>query len=113
MQNNLPSTFISLFENLEERVLFDAVPDVPVISMDVVDEVPAQAQEVGQQQAQEAIQLIVIDGSVADSAALIEESLQEIDSENFEILTLDTNSCLLYTSPSPRDQRGSRMPSSA
>ena len=27
-------------------------------------------------------------------------------------VTLDT-SCLLYTSPSPRDQRGSRMPSSA
>ena len=25
----------------------------------------------------------------------------------------DNNSCLLYTSPSPRDQRGSRMPSSA
>ena len=24
-----------------------------------------------------------------------------------------TNDCLLYTSPSPRDQRGSRMPSSA
>ena len=24
-----------------------------------------------------------------------------------------TNICLLYTSPSPRDQRGSRMPSSA
>ena len=27
--------------------------------------------------------------------------------------TVDTHSCLLYTSPSPRDQRGSRMPSSA
>ena len=26
---------------------------------------------------------------------------------------LDIHSCLLYTSPSPRDQRGSRMPSSA
>ena len=26
---------------------------------------------------------------------------------------LHTHSCLLYTSPSPRDQRGSRMPSSA
>ena len=26
---------------------------------------------------------------------------------------LDIYSCLLYTSPSPRDQRGSRMPSSA
>ena len=25
----------------------------------------------------------------------------------------ETDSCLLYTSPSPRDQRGSRMPSSA
>ena len=25
----------------------------------------------------------------------------------------DTRVCLLYTSPSPRDQRGSRMPSSA
>ena len=25
----------------------------------------------------------------------------------------DNNDCLLYTSPSPRDQRGSRMPSSA
>ena len=24
-----------------------------------------------------------------------------------------TRNCLLYTSPSPRDQRGSRMPSSA
>ena len=27
--------------------------------------------------------------------------------------TLPVNTCLLYTSPSPRDQRGSRMPSSA
>ena len=26
---------------------------------------------------------------------------------------IETISCLLYTSPSPRDQRGSRMPSSA
>ena len=26
---------------------------------------------------------------------------------------IQTKSCLLYTSPSPRDQRGSRMPSSA
>ena len=28
-------------------------------------------------------------------------------------LKVDVNPCLLYTSPSPRDQRGSRMPSSA
>ena len=31
-----------------------------------------------------------------------------------ELETLDwLSTCLLYTSPSPRDQRGSRMPSSA
>ena len=35
------------------------------------------------------------------------------DSSNDEYLTLTFTSCLLYTSPSPRDQRGSRMPSSA
>ena len=29
------------------------------------------------------------------------------------MLLADRQSCLLYTSPSPRDQRGSRMPSSA
>ena len=44
----------------------------------------------------------------------------QVQIENVEInrLELDrpitaTNTCLLYTSPSPRDQRGSRMPSSA
>ena len=30
-----------------------------------------------------------------------------------EVLIRTTGGCLLYTSPSPRDQRGSRMPSSA
>ena len=29
------------------------------------------------------------------------------------LLAAQTAACLLYTSPSPRDQRGSRMPSSA
>ena len=28
-------------------------------------------------------------------------------------ISIDDNGCLLYTSPSPRDQSGSRMPSSA
>ena len=31
----------------------------------------------------------------------------------FQILGIQPIGCLLYTSPSPRDQRGSRMPSSA
>ena len=32
---------------------------------------------------------------------------------NFWVEEGKSSSCLLYTSPSPRDQRGSRMPSSA
>ena len=32
---------------------------------------------------------------------------------SFKIIEDTLNPCLLYTSPSPRDQRGSRMPSSA
>ena len=32
---------------------------------------------------------------------------------NIPFSDLENRSCLLYTSPSPRDQRGSRMPSSA
>ena len=35
------------------------------------------------------------------------------DQFNSLIIVKSCNICLLYTSPSPRDQRGSRMPSSA
>ena len=44
------------------------------------------------------------------------KNITKTEKNNFpnEILpTLSHKSCLLYTSPSPRDQRGSRMPSSA
>ena len=37
----------------------------------------------------------------------------ENDNKHLERNMLLTKICLLYTSPSPRDQRGSRMPSSA
>ena len=36
-----------------------------------------------------------------------------LDGQNLRSWNGDNLSCLLYTSPSPRDQRGSRMPSSA
>ena len=36
-----------------------------------------------------------------------------ISEDNADVLFVNTCTCLLYTSPSPRDQRGSRMPSSA
>ena len=40
-----------------------------------------------------------------------EQSLEAIQGQVF--YSINIGSCLLYTSPSPRDQRGSRMPSSA
>ena len=40
-------------------------------------------------------------------------ALKDLNTNNIEIYTKDTNSCLLYTSPSPRDRTRSRMPSSA
>ena len=39
--------------------------------------------------------------------------LSDIILRNTNIASIQSNVCLLYTSPSPRDQRGSRMPSSA
>ena len=36
-----------------------------------------------------------------------------LSSENIRVNVPSVFTCLLYTSPSPRDQRGSRMPSSA
>ena len=39
--------------------------------------------------------------------------MQAINYAAMQIMTGQATTCLLYTSPSPRDQRGSRMPSSA
>ena len=45
----------------------------------------------------------------------INELVKKISEENNEKISLATvyNTCLLYTSPSPRDRQKSRMPSSA
>ena len=47
---------------------------------------------------------------------LVEEDLPPLEDGQYllktRVLSMDSG-CLLYTSPSPRDQRGSRMPSSA
>ena len=41
------------------------------------------------------------------------QKLSSLDHEDDDEGTVWNKDCLLYTSPSPRDQRGSRMPSSA
>ena len=50
-----------------------------------------------------------------DNRRFIARSLQmsQRQSPMYCKLSTDVTNCLLYTSPSPRDQRGSRMPSSA
>ena len=45
--------------------------------------------------------------------AIEDENLIEDLKDNINNLDLDIAPCLLYTSPSPRDKRQSRMPSSA
>ena len=44
-------------------------------------------------------------------ASLNSRVIDSVNTSDFSIFV--NNVCLLYTSPSPRDQRGSRMPSSA
>ena len=49
----------------------------------------------------------------AGGMGIIETSSGEIDNCKKEIQTMSELTCLLYTSPSPRDDATSRMPSSA
>ena len=49
---------------------------------------------------------------VANSVAALQEENKQLKKQ-IEKMLADQAGCLLYTSPSPRDQRGSRMPSSA
>ena len=54
-------------------------------------------------------------GRLVFRAAMAQPDTYEIVGVNDPFIDLDymVYICLLYTSPSPRDQRGSRMPSSA
>ena len=64
---------------------------------------------------------LATDSDVADGSGLADDLPVTVPAEpdaadNGTGQAIDTgssDSCLLYTSPSPRDQRGSRMPSSA
>ena len=40
-------------------------------------------------------------------------NIEKLSDENFDLFIILDDICLLYTSPSPRDLLGSRMPSSA
>ena len=55
---------------------------------------------------------ITIDEELLEAAGILEyEKVQVVDINNGQ--RFETYTCLLYTSPSPRDRQKSRMPSSA
>ena len=146
------SAFTSIFESLEERVLFDGVPDATFVlpQADAADQpVPAQTQNVEQAALSGPRELVLIDAGVANSEELLTGILESRSDSTLEIRIIDAgsngvdqisailaesdtkydaihilshgdegevrlgNTCLLYTSPSPRDLSTSRMPSSA
>ena len=53
---------------------------------------------------------IINEGLIQKRDVLIENGLIVEIAPSIDV---KSNTCLLYTSPSPRDQRGARMPSSA
>ena len=65
------------------------------------------------------IELNEIDLALAAMGAKLKESISvavpdpQLENKLVAAVVLTEGTCLLYTSPSPRDQRGSRMPSSA
>ena len=52
----------------------------------------------------------IIQSLEAEETLIAVDSFSEVD---FPVEVIDAYTCLLYTSPSPRDKRQSRMPSSA
>ena len=56
------------------------------------------------------LQTPTITGTAGGSFTVVPATGLTVDPATGEF---DPSTCLLYTSPSPRDQRGSRMPSSA
>jgi len=73
--------------------------------------------QLGQNQA-----VVRVQNKLLDAQSRLEELKRQQNSAEWEIDDITTKlkateeqlyGCLLYTSPSPRDQRGSRMPSSA
>ena len=72
----------------------------------VTDKLIGMAHEMSSEPTERELDVLVSTGE-QQSIALLSIALQDLGVPALSI------TCLLYTSPSPRDQRGSRMPSSA
>ena len=106
-ENNAPSLYTSNHYEICKNYLLDShsrVPDVLVASSKFWDSLNETEREWVRQAAQHS--------SVFQRNLWQEESQRSLDELRAKGVTI-REACLLYTSPSPRDQRGSRMPSSA
>ena len=86
--------FNSLFESLEDRVLFDGVPDATFIlpQADAQESVPAQVQNIEQADIEGPRELILVDAGVENSEQLLAEILESRPESALEIRLLDGNS---------------------
>ena len=83
----------SIFESLEERVLFDGVPDATfVLPQADATPVPEQVQSLEQIDSQAPRELILIDAGVENSEALLAEILESTPNSALEIRMIDANS---------------------
>ena len=55
----------------------------------------------------------ILDGTIANADVATDAAIAVSKIDFGNTLEIETSSCLLYTSPSPRDRTRSRMPSSA
>ena len=51
--------------------------------------------------------------NIMEAAYILENAYKSFPDKTVHIIDVDSENCLLYTSPSPRDAHESRMPSSA
>ena len=89
-----PFNINSIFESLEERVLFDGVPDATFIlpQADAAEPVPAQVQNVEQSNISGVRELVLVDSGVENSEALLSEILESKPDATIEIRVIDSGS---------------------
>ena len=86
-----PHKFYSLFESLEERVLFDGVPDATFVlpTTDSAEPTPAQFENLQQSAQSPPRELIFVDASIENNQELLSSLLQSNTTSLFEIRILD------------------------
>ena len=113
--NKAVITVPAYFNDAQRQATKDAGQIAGLEVARIINEPTAAAMAYGLEKAQKEQKIIVFDlgGGTFDVSVL--ELNDDDGMKVFEVISTsgDTHLCLLYTSPSPRDQRGARMPSSA